>query len=165
MAAAAAAFVASLDEAQRHVACRPFADTFERRRWYYTPTDHGGLPLAAMRPRHGGADDRPHLGVVDGLHDRRPGELEVVLAREILGKIFAMLLWADKRITAKRWVLAEEDDRLVVLVDDMMVVGWIAADELADEAGPRRNVAHVTGKVEWLALVHDPSSANKKGRS
>ena len=51
MAAAAGAFVASLDEAQRHVACRPFADTFERRRWYYTPTDHGGLPLAAMRPR------------------------------------------------------------------------------------------------------------------
>lgn len=51
MAAAAAAFVASLDEAQRHVACRPFADTFERRRWYYTPTDHGGLPLAAMGAR------------------------------------------------------------------------------------------------------------------
>ncbi|NUR08681.1 MAG: DUF3500 domain-containing protein [Nocardioidaceae bacterium] len=51
MAAAAHAFVASLDEAQRRVACRSFADTAERRRWFYTPTDHGGLPLLAMRPR------------------------------------------------------------------------------------------------------------------
>jgi len=28
----------------------PFPSDEERRRWYYTPTDHGGLPLSAMRP-------------------------------------------------------------------------------------------------------------------
>lgn len=50
MAEAAAAFVASLDDGQRAAAAWPFPSDDERRRWYYTPTDHGGLPLAAMRP-------------------------------------------------------------------------------------------------------------------
>jgi hypothetical protein len=48
MAEAAAVLVESLDQAQRRVACRRFPDEDERRLWYYTPTDHGGLPLAAM---------------------------------------------------------------------------------------------------------------------
>jgi hypothetical protein len=48
MAEAAAVLIESLDPAQRRIACRPFPDDDERRRWYYTPTDHGGLPLAAM---------------------------------------------------------------------------------------------------------------------
>jgi Protein of unknown function (DUF3500) len=50
MAEAAAVLIESLDAAQRRIACRPFPDDDERRLWYYTPTDHGGLPLAAMRP-------------------------------------------------------------------------------------------------------------------
>jgi hypothetical protein len=50
MAAAALAFSASLDDNQRRVACWPFSDHDERHRWFYTPTDHGGLPLAAMQP-------------------------------------------------------------------------------------------------------------------
>jgi hypothetical protein len=50
MADAAAAFLASLDEAQRELAAWPFPADDERRRWFYTPTDHGGLPLSAMRP-------------------------------------------------------------------------------------------------------------------
>lgn len=50
MADAAAAFVGSLDEAQRELAAWPFPADDERRRWFYTPTDHGGLPLSAMRP-------------------------------------------------------------------------------------------------------------------
>ena len=49
MAEAAAILIESWDQAQRRVACRPFPDEDERRLWYYTPTDHGGLPLAAMR--------------------------------------------------------------------------------------------------------------------
>jgi Protein of unknown function (DUF3500) len=50
MAEAAAMLVESLDQAQRLIACRRFPDDDERRLWFYTPTDHGGLPLAAMGP-------------------------------------------------------------------------------------------------------------------
>lgn len=50
MADEAAGFVASLDDAQRAAAVWPWPSDDERRRWYYTPTDHGGLPLALMRP-------------------------------------------------------------------------------------------------------------------
>lgn len=50
MAEAAGAFLDSLDLTQRATAQWPFPSDEERRRWYYTPTDHGGLPLSAMRP-------------------------------------------------------------------------------------------------------------------
>ena len=54
MAAAAAAWLDALDPAQRAVAAgvAPSADAesdAERRRWFYTPTDHGGLTLGAQR--------------------------------------------------------------------------------------------------------------------
>jgi uncharacterized protein DUF3500 len=55
MAAAAAAWLGALDPAQHAVATgstpSPDAESdAERRRWFYTPTDHGGLPLGAQRP-------------------------------------------------------------------------------------------------------------------
>lgn len=50
MADAASRFLASLDDEQRPLAGWPFPSDEERLRWYYTPTDHGGLPLGAMRP-------------------------------------------------------------------------------------------------------------------
>jgi Protein of unknown function (DUF3500) len=55
MAAAAAAWLDALDPAQRAVAAggTPSPDAgsdAERRRWFYTPTDHGGLTLGAQRP-------------------------------------------------------------------------------------------------------------------
>jgi hypothetical protein len=55
MAAAAADWLGSLDPEQRAVATggapSPDAETdAERRRWFYTPTDHGGLTLEAQRP-------------------------------------------------------------------------------------------------------------------
>ena len=55
MASAAAAWLDALDPAQRAAAtgAAPSADTgsdAERRQWFYTPTDHGGLPLGAQRP-------------------------------------------------------------------------------------------------------------------
>ena len=55
MATAAAAWLDALDPAQRAVATggTPSADTesdADRRRWFYTPTDHGGLTLGAQRP-------------------------------------------------------------------------------------------------------------------
>lgn len=56
MADAAAAWVESLDDRQRRLgawAWSPRADEpaeAERLRWYYTPTDHGGLTLHGMRP-------------------------------------------------------------------------------------------------------------------
>lgn len=48
MADAASRLIDSLDDDQRSALARPFDDHDERRRWYYTPTDHGGLPLGAM---------------------------------------------------------------------------------------------------------------------
>jgi hypothetical protein len=51
MAHAAQNFLDNLNEEQRSSAQWPFPDDDERLRWYYTPTDHGGLPLSEMRPR------------------------------------------------------------------------------------------------------------------
>ena len=54
MAAAARAWLDSLDVAQRAVAVGAVpaddASDAERRRWFYTPTDHGGLTVHAQRP-------------------------------------------------------------------------------------------------------------------
>jgi Protein of unknown function (DUF3500) len=55
MAAAAAEWLGALEPGQRALASgsEPGADgeaDAERRRWFYTPTDHGGLPLGAQRP-------------------------------------------------------------------------------------------------------------------
>ena len=55
MAAAAAAWLDLLDNAQRRVATgpTPSADATSdagRRRWFYTPTDHGGLTVHQQRP-------------------------------------------------------------------------------------------------------------------
>lgn len=48
MAEAAVQLIESLDRGQRDAVSKPFPDDKERRQWFYTPTDHGGLPLAAM---------------------------------------------------------------------------------------------------------------------
>ncbi|MQA34374.1 DUF3500 domain-containing protein [Modestobacter roseus] len=54
MAEAAGAWLDSLDAEQRRVATAPVpssdASDAERRRWFYTPTDHGGLTVHAQRP-------------------------------------------------------------------------------------------------------------------
>jgi Protein of unknown function (DUF3500) len=55
MAAAASEWLAGLEAGQRAVGtgAAPSADAgadAERRRWFYTPTDHGGLTLGAQRP-------------------------------------------------------------------------------------------------------------------
>jgi len=53
MADEAQRLIDSLDDAQRKLALFPFPADEERRRWFYTPTDHGGLTLAAMsQPQH-----------------------------------------------------------------------------------------------------------------
>lgn len=50
MTAAAAALLRTFDANQRDAACWSFDDP-ERRLWFYTPTDHGGLPLSDMGPK------------------------------------------------------------------------------------------------------------------
>ena len=50
MASAAVALLESLGDEQRQLVAWPFDDRLERTRWFYTPTDHGGLSIAAMRP-------------------------------------------------------------------------------------------------------------------
>jgi Protein of unknown function (DUF3500) len=53
MAEEAERLIDSLDDSQRKLALWPFPGDDERRRWFYTPTDHGGLTLAAMTaPQH-----------------------------------------------------------------------------------------------------------------
>jgi len=51
---AATAWLDSLDADQRRTALFPFPSDEERRLWFYTPTDHGGLTLAAMSPSQEG---------------------------------------------------------------------------------------------------------------
>lgn len=48
MAARATDLLDALDADQRDAATWPFPSDDERRRWFYTPTDHGGLPLSEM---------------------------------------------------------------------------------------------------------------------
>jgi hypothetical protein len=50
MTAAAADWVASLEPSQRAKAGYPFPSAGERTRWFYTPNEQGGLPLAEMGP-------------------------------------------------------------------------------------------------------------------
>jgi hypothetical protein len=50
MGEAAGDLLTSLDDEQRARAAWPFPADDERRRWFYTPTDHGGLTLHDMRP-------------------------------------------------------------------------------------------------------------------
>jgi hypothetical protein len=50
MAEAASDWLASLPPAQRAKASHPFPATEERTRWFYTPNEQGGLPLAEMDP-------------------------------------------------------------------------------------------------------------------
>jgi hypothetical protein len=47
---AARSWLAMLSDEQRHRAQAGWPSDDERHRWYYTPTDHGGLPLADMSP-------------------------------------------------------------------------------------------------------------------
>ena len=56
MARAADSWLASLDGDQREHAQYPGPDRddAERTTWFYTPTDHGGLPLSQQRPRQQG---------------------------------------------------------------------------------------------------------------
>jgi uncharacterized protein DUF3500 len=50
MTVAARAWLGSLDDEQLAPAAWPWETGGERLRWFYTPTDHGGLPLRDMRP-------------------------------------------------------------------------------------------------------------------
>jgi Protein of unknown function (DUF3500) len=50
MVEAARAWLAGLSAEQLDRAVSPWPSDEERHRWFYTPTDHGGLPLARMRP-------------------------------------------------------------------------------------------------------------------
>lgn len=50
MAEAAVAWLDTLTDAQRELAAWGFPADDERTQWFYTPTDHGGLPLGEMRP-------------------------------------------------------------------------------------------------------------------
>lgn len=84
MADAALAWLDTLDDAQRSVAQWPFPAEEDRRRWFYVPTDHGGLTLArmtanqqqgAMRLLHSGLSEAAYVTatVVIGLENTLDG--------------------------------------------------------------------------------------------
>ena len=50
MAHEARSWLSSLDDVEWALAQRAFPSDDDRRRWFYTPTDHGGLALGEMRP-------------------------------------------------------------------------------------------------------------------
>jgi Protein of unknown function (DUF3500) len=50
MSKAASTFLSCLDEDQRQLAAWPFPADDERRLWFYTPTDHGGVTMGDLRP-------------------------------------------------------------------------------------------------------------------
>ena len=50
----ARAWLDALSAEQRHRAVDPWPSDGERHRWYYTPTDHGGLALTQMSPAQRG---------------------------------------------------------------------------------------------------------------
>ena len=56
---AAKAWLDSLDNRQQTAAAVPWPSDEERHRWYYTPTDHGGLPLQQMRPAQVSLEEVP----------------------------------------------------------------------------------------------------------
>ena len=51
MVSAAQELFKSFDDTQRTRGLFDFADLNERKKWFYTPTNHGGLPLAEMSSR------------------------------------------------------------------------------------------------------------------
>lgn len=77
MAEAATAWLSSLEPGQRAKAAYGFPAPEERTRWYYTPTEQGGLPLAEMDPVQ---QSLAHRLVASGLS--RPG---YVAASTVMG--------------------------------------------------------------------------------
>jgi hypothetical protein len=84
MAMAAAAWLDALDPARRAVAVggAPSSDVgsdAERRRWFYTPTDHGGLPLGAQRSAQ---QSLAHQLVATGLSPAGYGTVATIIGLE-----------------------------------------------------------------------------------
>ncbi|MGI9052931.1 MAG: DUF3500 domain-containing protein [Ilumatobacteraceae bacterium] len=83
MSEAAVALLASLHGDQRSIAQWPFGDVAERTRWFYTPTDHGGLPLSAM---DAGQQRLAHQLVRSGLSAGGYGTVTTIIGLEnVLG--------------------------------------------------------------------------------
>lgn len=79
MAEVATMLVDAFNQMQRETACRPFPDNEERRLWFYTPTDHGGLPLAAMTSAQ---HQHVHRLVATGLSDAGYGTMATIMGLE-----------------------------------------------------------------------------------
>ena len=79
MRGAAEAVLGALDETKRAAAQRTFELGGERQRWFYTPTDHGGLLLSAMTPQQHQAVD---VLVATGLSEGGYNTARAVMALE-----------------------------------------------------------------------------------
>src|SRR5262249_28995058 len=69
MATAASRWLDSLDDGQRQQAAPGFPGEPERSRWFYTPTDHGGLTLTGCTPLQRQAALRPPAPGVSSSRD------------------------------------------------------------------------------------------------
>ena len=79
MAAAAESFLDSLTDEQRAHAQWPFDRTEERETWFFTPTDHGGLPLSLMTPAQ---HKRAHILLSTGLSEGGYNATAVIMGWE-----------------------------------------------------------------------------------
>ena len=62
---AARTLLDSLSEEQRQLAQWDFPSDEERQRWFYTPTDHGGLTFSDMRPaQHRHVEEQTRNGIL-----------------------------------------------------------------------------------------------------
>ena len=105
MAEAAAAWLDSLDPDQREVGAGavPSAEAepdAERRRWFYTPTDHGGLTFHAQRPAQQRqlAGDLARVQALGILFRQQAHGVEAYFVRHAAGKFQVQLGHAAPRV-------------------------------------------------------------------
>jgi hypothetical protein len=79
MRAAAEDVLGPLDADQRRIMQRPFEVAGERQRWFYTPTDHGGLLLSSLTPQQHQAVD---VLIASGLSEGGYNTAHAVMALE-----------------------------------------------------------------------------------
>ncbi len=91
MAREAAALLALLDGAQRAKICFGFPDEEERQRWFYTPTERGGLPLAEMTAPQ---QRQAHRLIATGLS--APGYATVATIMGLENVLAAQEGWTDE---------------------------------------------------------------------
>ena len=139
---AASRLLDALDPEQISIARRSFPDEEERRLWFYTPTDHGGLPLSAM---NAGQHRLVHQLVASGL-SLIFGLMDVLSLAH--GEIFMLGAYAGWTVyTRFDTFLDVAVPLLVMLAPFMLLPMWRRLAEAV------RRLSSVANLAVWLAAV------------